>query len=476
VAKTRLEAVLQAWSECSPEGQVAELDVVVERLPKVSACIQGVKASIQSQRLRRELFQAATDPSTPYAQRTFIQRLNAEGGEVHFLYFWRAFSEVSRLVEAVDQDLEELPLPTEVTGDLVKASSSRPPRHDMREWDDALASELETFRDKALGLLRVRIPKKELVKDLIMSTPLCSSKIAMSALRDAVRKASLTPVASEFWQVSAASLSDYDGLLEITLEQLTTIMLAWLDNVITGQWDTGTDPHQGPLTTSSMRKIPATKCLARKSTLSSDSATDIAHLSLGKSSARWHHDADNEGKPVYLNIYDAFRDKNIQWFNSLLAPEESKWRLGGAFHTGVEVNGMEWSYGCSADGQTGVAWNLPKNHKQHSFRQAIRIGYTQLSQDLIMDVLTDLCEEYCGEDYHMLRHNCCHFADDFCQRLAVGGIPTWVHRLARICSKAEGYVHGFGRGISSCSCTNQMLEIDKDDCIDDDQAHWLYRL
>jgi len=89
-----------------------------------------------------------------------------------------------------------------------------------------------------------------------------------------------------------------------------------------------------------------------------------------------------------------------------------------------------------------------------------------------MDVLTDLCEEYRGEEYHMLRRNCCHFADDFAKRLAVGGIPTWVHRLAQLFGNADYLVTGITKGFSSCSCSN--LESDEND--DGDKAQWLYRL
>merc|ERR1719401_1782300 len=35
-----------------------------------------------------------------------------------------------------------------------------------------------------------------------------------------------------------------------------------------------------------------------------------------------------------------------------------------------------------------------------------------------------------GEDYDLLRHNCCHFADALCVALGVGHIPFWVTNLA----------------------------------------------
>ena len=44
---------------------------------------------------------------------------------------------------------------------------------------------------------------------------------------------------------------------------------------------------------------------------------------------------------------------------------------------------------------------------------------------------------YPGGDYDLLRRNCCHFADDFARRLGVGGIPSWIMRLAKIGAGVE---------------------------------------
>ena len=32
---------------------------------------------------------------------------------------------------------------------------------------------------------------------------------------------------------------------------------------------------------------------------------------------------------------------------------------------------LEWSYGFSSDGGSGVAWNMPRDHHQHRFRQGL---------------------------------------------------------------------------------------------------------
>merc|ERR1712187_894719 len=60
------------------------------------------------------------------------------------------------------------------------------------------------------------------------------------------------------------------------------------------------------------------------------------------------------------------------------------------------------------------------------------MGVTEHSSEKIAEIIACMVEEYPGEDYDLLRRNCCHFAEDFCKRLGVGPIPAWIHRLARI--------------------------------------------
>lgn len=449
-----LEAFLQAWSACEldeAEGKILPIDRVIEKLPTISNCVPAGKASLQSGMLLRELFRL--DAPANAVRRSFLQRLNAEGGEVHFLYFWRAFSEVARLVSILpagtDEDEE---VSCEVCRDATEAES--------------LVTELEAVRDRALGLLRVRVTKKEWARDMNGSASPSRQTVAMSALASAVRSMAANSSTPSFWQAAISPLSEYEGFTEINLEQLTNLMLAWFDIVVAGKWDVG---QENARPSKSQPRRPQDDCPVE---LESTSAPVEALPAVPKPVLL---DRGAEGKPVYLNIYDAFQDGSIRWLNSLLAPSFSKWRLGGAFHAGVEVDGFEWSYGFSDPGETGVAWNPPRRHTQHFFRQAVPLGNTLLSADLVTDVLTDLCEEYRGDDYHMLRRNCCHFADDFAQRLAVNRVPAWVHRLARVFANAEGLVLGVTRGLTSCTCTNvEFSESRNKD--KEDRAQWLYRL
>lgn len=146
---------------------------------------------------------------------------------------------------------------------------------------------------------------------------------------------------------------------------------------------------------------------------------------------------------MQLHIYDVSQEENIQRLNRIFAHENSPVKLGGVFHAGVEVNGLEWSFGFQPHETTpGVTCALPRTHNQHHYRETVSLKSTYLTADAIALVISQLVEEYPGDDYDLLRRNCCHFADDFCHRLGVGGIPGWVHRLARVGAQVDTLLRG----------------------------------
>jgi len=131
----------------------------------------------------------------------------------------------------------------------------------------------------------------------------------------------------------------------------------------------------------------------------------------------------------------------------------------GLFHVGVEVMGVEWAYGWSKCG-TGVAHGRPRSEVHHRFREAVHLFKTHLSQTEIVDILHDLMNDYRGRDYNLVENNCCHFAEDFCQRLGVGSFPAWVQRLGRGydgLQKAARSLGAMGMGPSSYSVEQGKL-------------------
>ncbi|CAK9022893.1 Deubiquitinase DESI2 (Desumoylating isopeptidase 2) (DeSI-2) (PPPDE peptidase domain-containing protein 1) (Protein FAM152A) [Durusdinium trenchii] len=132
------------------------------------------------------------------------------------------------------------------------------------------------------------------------------------------------------------------------------------------------------------------------------------------------------GSQVLLHVYELFEFVRV---NKILASELLP--LGGALHAGVEVYGREWSYGGSSGSGTGIVCEVPRTNRKHRYRESIPLGYTRLTKAEVALVLGDLVEVWRGEDYHWLNNNCLSFANAFCRKLGVGGIPAWIDRLPR---------------------------------------------
>lgn len=128
--------------------------------------------------------------------------------------------------------------------------------------------------------------------------------------------------------------------------------------------------------------------------------------------------------PVTLHIYDVSTDSRVGSINEYLEA------LGtGAFHAGLEVNGLEWSYGYSPD-NTGVFSCPPKGCKAHKYRDSLSMGETAKSAAEIKEIIETLKEDWLGLDYDLLRKNCCLFSKELVQKLEVGPVPSWVTNLA----------------------------------------------
>jgi hypothetical protein len=135
----------------------------------------------------------------------------------------------------------------------------------------------------------------------------------------------------------------------------------------------------------------------------------------------------------------------------------------GAYHCGVEVNGIEYAYGANdiAD-TTGVFTCVPKRSPGYEYRKTIDFGprtvlktsWVNVRTDLVntktgegrklsdvyeavdayldgRDILKQMAADYRGMDYDLLEKNCCTFARDACLRLGVHAdeIPTWFMNL-----------------------------------------------
>lgn len=125
--------------------------------------------------------------------------------------------------------------------------------------------------------------------------------------------------------------------------------------------------------------------------------------------------------PVYLNVYDLTpMNGYIYWFGL------------GIYHSGVEVHGMEYSFGAHDYPTSGVFEVEPRTCPGYTFRKSICIGRTDLDPRELREFMEKLAGDYNGSTYNLIGKNCNHFCNDVCVRLTGNPIPRWVNRLARI--------------------------------------------
>mmetsp|Transcript_162146 Transcript_162146/g.519992 ORF Transcript_162146/g.519992 Transcript_162146/m.519992 type:complete len:236 (+) Transcript_162146:88-795(+) len=133
--------------------------------------------------------------------------------------------------------------------------------------------------------------------------------------------------------------------------------------------------------------------------------------------------------PVMLHIYNASQSGVIHGLNTILKPFGA-----GAFHSGVEVYDLEWSYSDTSDWEdsevTGVFYSKPRQCEGHTYCQAVALGTTLVAELDVLRIVENLERRWRGDRYHVLEHNCCHFCAELCHLLGVRGLPGWVTNLA----------------------------------------------
>ncbi|CAE7671972.1 desi2 [Symbiodinium pilosum] len=105
--------------------------------------------------------------------------------------------------------------------------------------------------------------------------------------------------------------------------------------------------------------------------------------------------------------------------------------MGGAYHVGVEVYWLEWSFGWCEEG-SGVYMVFPQQSTLGTFRERVPLGRTPLTPEEVFRVLDKMRQELPGSNYDLLRCNCAHFSVSFVKRLRVSEAPSWVNSLANV--------------------------------------------
>lgn len=137
---------------------------------------------------------------------------------------------------------------------------------------------------------------------------------------------------------------------------------------------------------------------------------------------------------VMLHVYDVGNTNFIRRANKVFR------RLGtGAFHAGVEIFGVEYSFGYTDYG-TGVFGVPPGGNIGHHYREALEMGETECSMHEVADILQDMADRWKGPEYDLLNHNCVYFCRDLLDELDVTPMPTWVVNLAGAGATVSGKV------------------------------------
>ncbi|XP_022151176.1 deSI-like protein At4g17486 [Momordica charantia] len=131
--------------------------------------------------------------------------------------------------------------------------------------------------------------------------------------------------------------------------------------------------------------------------------------------------ATGGSEPVYLNVYDVTSINGYAY------------RFGlGAFHSGLQVHGVEYAFGYHECSTTGICEGVPKQCDGFRFRKTVLVGKTDMKPAEVRTLMVELGQIYKGNAYNLFTKNCNHFCNDACIKLTGNSIPKWVNRLAKI--------------------------------------------
>ena len=135
--------------------------------------------------------------------------------------------------------------------------------------------------------------------------------------------------------------------------------------------------------------------------------------------------------PIRLNVYSLGKNESLERLNEI-----AKGRAA-IVHVGLEVAGVEWSYGFTLAHQlnsTGVFTNPAARCRLHTYKWSHELGTSSIAPGQIAAILSTLGSNprWLGNRYALLENNCCHFCYELAGELGVRGrFPRYVDRLAR---------------------------------------------
>lgn len=123
---------------------------------------------------------------------------------------------------------------------------------------------------------------------------------------------------------------------------------------------------------------------------------------------------------VFVNVYD------LNPVNRFLS------RLGvGLYHSGVEIDGSEYSFASKGKGIFKIA---PRKAKGVRFREQIEIGTLERGREEreLQNALDTLHDDFQPDNYDLVTRNCNHFCNELVIQLVGKPLPSHVNRMSYI--------------------------------------------
>mmetsp|Transcript_106028 Transcript_106028/g.299944 ORF Transcript_106028/g.299944 Transcript_106028/m.299944 type:complete len:219 (-) Transcript_106028:75-731(-) len=161
--------------------------------------------------------------------------------------------------------------------------------------------------------------------------------------------------------------------------------------------------------------------------------SSLLACSIPDSKTKQEVDSERRGPTVVtLHVYDV--GEVGEMLNNVLRPMSV-----GMFHCGVDLLDLEWGFSDFPDPDTftGVFCCRPRHCAGFAYRESVVMGNTRKSEGQIRKILQHLEYQWPAASYDTLKHNCCHFCDDFCRKLGMGPIPSWITNLAALGEQLE---------------------------------------
>eukprot|EP01038_Epipyxis_sp_PR26KG_P007001 gene7001-9566_t len=125
----------------------------------------------------------------------------------------------------------------------------------------------------------------------------------------------------------------------------------------------------------------------------------------------------NNVQPIILNVYDLHSSNNF-----LINVG------GGFFHSGIEINGSEYSFS-----EQGIQRTPPRLPQFGTLRQQITLGSFQGTLTEIYTIIDNFSTtRFSVGAYNVVSCNCNHFSDSLSMALLNIHIPDWVNRMAAV--------------------------------------------